>query len=228
MVLIVALEWFGFAIAPNPSQLGVCPLPKKLFPSGRKVLQNPMKKSFMIYFLAAALLCLFSGISAKADTLTVTWGEVNGPDLFPGFFTGTIDAGAMPFTIPSGQTIVGAIFSSTLGNSNPLDFDGSTAVMTVDVNGVQVGSCPDKSSPCWIGTGSPIPFTYTFTSADLLALGSGTADLTITQTDCCVIRLGASTLVITTSPTTATPEPGSLALLGFGVLGLAALKLGKK
>lgn len=182
-------------------------------------------RSIAFCLLAAGLVCMVSGTPVKADTLTVTWSEVNGPDLSPGFFTGTFDAGLMSFAIPAGQTIVGAIFTSALGNEN--FFDGSTAVMTVDVNGVQVGSCPDRSSPCWQGTGSPIPFSYTFTAADLLALGSGTVDLTITQTDCCVIRLSPSTLVITTAPV-GTPEPGSMALLGFGILGLAALKISKK
>lgn len=191
--------------------------------SGRKVSQT-MKKGTIAIFALAALLCLLSGVSAKADTITLTWTQQDGPTGQP--LPYILDSGTDLFTIPTGQVIVGAIFTSALGNPNA--FLDSTAVMNVDVNGVQVGSCPNTSSPCWIGTGSPIPFTYTYTATDLLSLATGMADLTITQTGCCAIRLSPSTLTITTAPITATPEPGSLALLGLGVLGLAALKLGKR
>ncbi len=54
------------------------------------------------------------------------------------------------------------------------------------------------------------------------------ADLALTQLSNSYIRLGTPTLVIPTAPVIATPEPGSLALLGFGVLGLAAVKLSKR
>jgi PEP-CTERM motif len=179
---------------------------------------NLMKKSFAIYFLAAAVLCLVSGFSAKADTITLSWGEQNGTGTLPF----TIDAGTLAFTVPTGQSIVGAVFSSTLGNSTI----PNTAVMNVFVNGVLVGACLPGDPVC-ATSAVPTPFSYTYTTADLLSLATGLADLTITQTDCCVIRLGDSTLVITTAPTAA-PEPGSLALLGLGVFGLAALKLSKR
>ena len=183
-----------------------------------------MKKGTIAVFAVAALFCLLSSASAKADTITLTWTQQNGPTGQP--LTYTLDAGSDVFTILTGQEIVGAVFTSALGNSN--SFLDSTAVMNVYVNGIQVGSCPDRSSPCWNGTGNPIPFTYTYTATDLLSLTSGMADLTITQTDCCAIRLSPSMLTITTAPITATPESGSLSMLGLGVLGLAAVKLSKK
>jgi len=171
-----------------------------------------------MYVLAAALVCLVSTTSAKADVIDLTWVEQNGTGTLPF----TIDAGPLTFTIPSGQSIVSAVFTSTLGNSTV----PNTAVMNVFVNSVLVGTCAEGDPVCANST-SPIPFTYTFTAADLLTLAGGVADLTITQTDCCVIRLGASELVITTAPTAA-PEPGTLALMGFGLLGLAAIKLSKR
>jgi hypothetical protein len=128
-----------------------------------------------IVWSVLALAVLLLPAVSKADTITVNWGEQNGPDGAALPFT--LNAGTMVFTIPAGQQILNAVFSSTLGNT----LVGSTAVMNVFVNGIQVGSCPSGSSPCFLG--GPNPFTYTFTSGDLNSLLSGTADLTITQLD---------------------------------------------
>ena len=178
-------------------------------------------RSIAIYSVAAILVLLVSGVSAKADTLTVTWGEVNGL-VFQPPLPYTQDAGSVPFSVPAGQSIVGAVFTSTFGNS----VFPNTAEINVFVNGILVGSCSSFLDPCFEGA-SPTLFSYTFTSTDLLALGSGAADLSITQVSNNIIRLGPSTLTITTAPVGA-PEPGSLALLGVGIFGLAALKLSKK
>jgi hypothetical protein len=167
-----------------------------------------------LIFLAVLLIPSLS----KADSFTFTWGEQNGSGTLPF----TLDAGSFAFTVPAGQTIVDALFSSALGNSK----SPSTADMNVFVNTVKVGSCPSRSSTCW-NTG-PNPFTYIFTATDLSALATGSVDLSIVQTDCCVIRLGASTLTIDTATTASAPEPATLALLGTGMFALAALRRRKR
>ncbi len=174
--------------------------------------------------IAIGILALLTPALGKADVITVTWPEQNGPDagcvgIILGSCTGvpvTLSS-LMTFTIPAGQSIVSAVFSSTYGNSTV----PNTAIETITVNGVQVGACTSSLNPCWNGL-SPTPFSYTYTAADLLTLLSGTADLVATQTDCCIIREGVSTLVITT-----TPEPGTLALFGSGIglLGLYRRRL---
>jgi PEP-CTERM motif len=167
-----------------------------------------------LVFLAVLLIPSLS----KADSFTFNWGQQNGTGTLPF----TLDAGSLVFTVPAGQSIVDAVFSSTLGNSTA----PSTALMNVFVNTVKVGSCPTKSSSCF--DGGPNLFSYIFTPTDLLALATGSVDLSIVQTDCCFIRLGASTLTIDTAPTTAMPEPATLAMLGTGLFGLAALRRGKR
>ena len=164
-----------------------------------------MFKHAKLLLVGATLLLMVAAPSVvSASTYTLTWPEVNACGTWPC----TFDAGTMSF--PAG-TVVSAVFSSTFGNSTV----PNTAIMSVFVNGVDVGDCASASDPCW-GAGSPTPFTYVYTAGDLASLNSGLADLTINQTDCCVIRLGVSTLVVTT-----VPEPGSMLLLGSGILGLA-------
>jgi len=96
---------------------------------------------------------------AKADSITVTWGEQNG--LFDQRLPFTIDAGTVAFAIPNGQSIVSAIFTSTLGNSTV----SNTAVMDVFVNSILVGSCKPGDIVCAFSD-APTPFTYIYTSAD--------------------------------------------------------------
>jgi PEP-CTERM motif len=172
-------------------------------------------------FLFLALLLIPS--VSKADSFTFNWAEQNGPDASgpngPSL-PFTLDAGSLIFMLPAGQNVVDAVFSSTLGNS----MVGSTAVMNVFVNTVEVGSCPSFLSPCAQFGQAPIPFTHSFTPTELLALATGSVDLSVVQSGCCVIRLGDSTLTIDTTAATATPEPATLAMLGAGLLGLAAVR----
>jgi hypothetical protein len=167
-------------------------------------------------FVVIAVLGLCGAFSAQAASFTLNWPEQNGPGVSEGF-PYVLDAGTQLFTIPLGETVIAAGFSSTLGNSEA----SSTAVMDVSVNGVLVGSCPNRSAPCWVG-GGPYSFTHAYTSGELSSLNTGSANLTITQNDCCVIRLGASSLDITTGPGgSGIPEPSALALMGSGLISLA-------
>jgi hypothetical protein len=172
-----------------------------------------------VVFLAFLLIPSLS----KADSFTFNWGQQNGPDVSSPngpSLPFTLDAGSLVFMVPAGQTIVDAVFNSTLGNS----IVGSTAVMNVFVNTVEVGSCASNFNPCAQFGQGPIPFTHSFTPTELLALATGSLDLSVVQSGCCIIRLGDSALTIDTAPATATPEPGTLAMLGTGLFGLAALR----
>ena len=83
---------------------------------------------------------------SKADSFTFNWGEQNGPDVSAPngpSLPFTLDAGSLVFMVPAGQTIVDAVFSSTLGNS----IVGSTAVMNVFVNTVKSEAVRRSSAP---------------------------------------------------------------------------------
>lgn len=127
---------------------------------------------------------------------------------------GTFDLG-----LPAGQSVISATISGFFGNST----SPSTAAQEIYADGVKVATCA-YGADCWSNIDQPLPWSYTFTGAQLDPFKGLFADgkivLTDTQTDCCVIRLGTTTLDFTTGPTPAVPEPGTyLMMLG----GLAAM-----
>jgi len=161
-------------------------------------------------------LFLFFAASLPATIIVSTLPEYNGVGIYPA----TETVGTFVYSIPPGEFIVSAVYSSTLGNSTV----PNTAVMDVIVDGLVVGSCLSPSDPCWFG-GSPIPFSYTFAPADFALLSDGSALLSVDQLDCCVIRLGASSLTIETA---LVPEPGSLVLFGLGLLAFGTLQFRRR
>jgi hypothetical protein len=163
--------------------------------------------------LLATTLALAGGLPGMAN-ITLHWGEQNGPDNPPiPYF---LDAGTLSFTLPPNETITGAVFSSTFGNSTVY----STAAVDVYVNNLLVGSCPGAPDPCFTGTdGDVVPFSYAYTQADLATLASGAADLTITQNSPLFARLGDSTLLITTTPEPALAVPLLLILSAAVLIG---------
>jgi hypothetical protein len=177
-----------------------------------------MKKSFTIYFLAAALLCLVSGISAKADDIQ-TLGAYDGTlfSIDPGPFDPPTVVGT--FNILAGDTSL--TISGFFGNSNL--FPNSSGVQ-IFLGSILVAECVEFTT-CYTSL-TQTAWTDTLTGADLAALGTGPVDLTAVQTSQFTVRLGVTTLDQVTA--TATPEPSSLALLCLGVFGLAAFKLSKK
>ena len=171
-----------------------------------------LQKSTLIGIAAIAMFL----VSCPAMAITVTLPEFNGPG-------NTVPpdpqiVGTFTYTIPAGQVIVSAIFSSTLGNG----VDTSTAVMKVFLDGVLVGECPNRAAFCWDNVSGPVtPFTHTFTPTELAVLTDQSALLTILQTDLETARLGLSSLTLETAPAdlAATPEPASITLMVVGLTG---------
>lgn len=68
----------------------------------------------------------------------------------------------------------------------------------------------------WSGQ-SPTPWSYVFNPSQYSVFADGQAVLFITQTACCVIREGETTLEVNA---VATPEPASLTLIATGLVGV--------
>jgi hypothetical protein len=167
-------------------------------------------KRFTLQF---ALLFAAASLTLSASNITLTTGEFNGPLVTSGFPAAAIDVATFNYTIPNGEFIVSASFSSTFGNSS---FANSAGV-DVFVGGIAVGSCAPLAS---CDTGNAVtPFSYTFQPADFATLDSGSVTVTAVQRSGNIIRLGTESLNINTA--SATPEPASFGLIGAGLAGLA-------
>lgn len=160
----------------------------------------------------AAFAILLLVTSLPAATIVATLPEYNGAGSFPA----TEFIGTFTYTIPVGELILSATVSGTLGNSAI----PNTAVMDVLVDGLKVASCTSPASPCWSGA-VPLAWNYSFAPSEFSALLDGMADLTVNQIDCCIVRLGVSTLVIETG---VIPEPSTYLLFGAGLAGIALLR----
>lgn len=158
-----------------------------------------------------AATALLSAASANAAVLVFNADAFNGdPQLGQQLVT------SWNVVLPGGQVIVSANFTSSFGN----DIVPSTAVGDITVGGIVVATCVE-GDPCTDSlTGFPTPISYDFTASEFASL-LGNIDLIYDRTGCCLPRLGASTLTITTSAPV--PEPANWALLiaGFGLVGAA-------
>ena len=160
-------------------------------------------------YFGAAIALLGCACIARADIQTI--GEYNGTGTYhdPGPYQPTTVIGT--FNILPGDSAI--TISGTFGNSAV----SSSSGVNVYLGDLLVASCVQFSS-CYNFT---TPWTDTLSSADIAALGTGTVDLSVTQTSQLTIRLGTTTLDQT--GLAATPEPSSFAMLGTGLLGVAGL-----
>jgi hypothetical protein len=157
----------------------------------------------------------------SAAVITATLPEFNGTLNVSGFPLPAVNVGTFNYSIPAGNQILSAVFSSTFGNSS---FPNSAGV-DVRVGGVLVAECPALAA-CDVAN-APTPFNYSFTPAQFAALISGSAPVTATQISGNIVKLGVETLTITTG-SLSTPEPASFAMLGIGVAGLGLFRFRKR
>ena len=149
--------------------------------------------------------------AVSAQNIVQTLPEFNGGSNYPFVWA----VGTFNYVIPAGHNIMWARVSGQFGNS----VVSSTAAQDLYVDGIKVATCVYRSPTCW--SGGPEQWTYNFTSSEFGALADGSANFYSDQTDCCVVRLGATTLEIQTQATV--PEPSTVALVASGLVGMLAL-----
>lgn len=160
------------------------------------------------------IMCLGSAIAARADTITATLPDFNGPFTVGGTFPRpSLTVATFNFTLPAGFQIGSATLSGTFGNS----VAGTTAPVTLFLDNLQVTQCA-PGAPCTgaFGTSGPTPFVFNFSAANFSLLSDGIGVLTFSQLGPGTVRFGSLILAIQSIP-----EPASLLLLGSGFAGLA-------
>ncbi len=195
-----------------------------------------------VYLALAAVLCLLGTVSAKADIITLE--DQTGPSVFsaasPQTLTYSTSSGPLTITggtiltnttnLPADETSVygTAFFGNSLSNTITMTFTSPINNFFFDLLNGQT-------------------YTETFTVAD--NLGNSQTFTLAPNVSLGLVTVGfptvGSVITITTSdpnwdffidnigfnqptPGTATPEPGTMFLLGAGLLGLASVKLLKK
>ena len=170
-----------------------------------------MKKLLVVLSLAA----LAGATYANADNIQ-TLGQYTGTNYYndPGPYQPPTVIGT--FNILPGDTSID--LTGTFGNS----VNSSSAGENLFLGDVEVASCVEFAYCYENLSGTPTPWSYDLTSAQIAALGTGIVDFTVVQTSQFLIQVGETTL--DQAPGTAiTPEPGSLMLLGTGLLGFAGV-----
>lgn len=185
-----------------------------------------MKSKFVLNAFACAALLAASG-TARADivaTLNFDPSNQAAPpdttDYEGNFFDGTsapydITVGTFTWTIPVGESILGATISGTFGDVN---LPGS-ALTDLFVDGtISVGKCDDPSALCATNQdpGSLVSWSQTLTASEL---SGGSLTLTAVQNSLGQTVVGDPMLDIQV-----TPEPALIFPLTGGLLAIAFLR----
>jgi hypothetical protein len=177
-------------------------------------------KRFALQF---AVLLAGSALTLSASNVQVTLSEFSGAFITSGFPASSVAVGTFVYSLPVGEQIVSASFSSTFGNS----VVPSSAGVNVYVGGILVGTCLEND-PCDTTLTTITPFNYAFQPSDFATLSSGSLDVTAIQTGGNYIRLGAETLNITTAALDGVPEPATFGLFGLGATALGLFEFRRR
>ncbi len=204
------------------------------------------KSSVALYLVAAALLCLVAGVNASADIINLE--DQTGPSLFslatPATLNYATSSGPLSITggailtntknLPADETSVYGTASPNFGLSSSFS-NTITMTFTSPINNFFFDLLNGQTYTETFTVADNLGNSQTFTLAPNLSLGLVTVGfptvgsvITITTVDPSwdffIDNIGFNQA----TPGTATPEPGTMALLGIGVLALAAFKLMKK
>ncbi len=113
--------------------------------------------------------------------------------------------------MPVGRVITAASVSGFFGTT----YSPSTALENFYVACIQVASCASVTRACYADpSGVETPWSYTFAPSQFSALQSGSAVYSVIQTGNYYVESGVTTLNITVTNSSTTPEPATVAMLG--------------
>ncbi len=179
-------------------------------------------RMFGLLRLAFGCLAALAWGAAGASTILVAFPEFNGPRLEAGPFPAApITVASRTFSIPPGDKVTAATISGFWGsNIDP----SSTAGVDVRLDGVLVAQCVKKPRPsCYSSDALQQSWSYTLKEGELSVLNDGVATLTATQTSDISIRLGETTLVVTTGTPSVERLPVPIDVPANSPAGLGAL-----
>lgn len=134
---------------------------------------------------------------AAARTIVLTFPAYSGPVIESGFPAPVTTVGQQWLDLPAGEAITAATISGSWGN---MEWPQGTAGVDVMLEGLRVARCVKPDPNCWGPTPGQIPWSRQLSLAERMALKPGTISLAAMQTSDTRLRLGQTTLTITTSP----------------------------